>query len=76
MHQHRSEDNVQKYKAAKKNAKIAVSEVRGGAYEDLYQKLSTNEGEKNVYKIPRFAKEKRETSTKLNALMTRIIDFW
>jgi len=51
LHHHRSEDNVQKYKSAKKNAKRAVSEARGRAYEDLYQKLSTKEGEKNVYKM-------------------------
>jgi len=51
LYQHRSEDNIQKYKSAKKNAKRAVSEARGRAYEDLYQKLSTKEGEKNVYKI-------------------------
>ena len=51
LHHHRSEDNIQKYKAAKKNAKKAVSEARGRAYEDLYQKLSTKEGEKDIYRI-------------------------
>ncbi|KAJ4774896.1 Craniofacial development protein 2 [Rhynchospora pubera] len=47
-----------KYKLAKKNAKKAVSEARGRAYEDLYQKLSTKEGEKDVYKIAKLQDRK------------------
>ena len=39
MHHDRSNNNVQKYKAAKKKAKKAVSEARGKAYEEIYQKL-------------------------------------
>ena len=46
LHHHRSEDNMQKYKVAKKNGKRAVSKARGRAYEYLYQKLSTKKGEK------------------------------
>ena len=38
---------------AKKTAKRTVSEARGRAYEDLYQRLSTKEGEKDVYRIAR-----------------------
>ena len=47
-----------KYKVAKKNAKRAVSEARGRAYEDLYQKISTKENKKNVYKIATLRKRK------------------
>jgi len=58
LHHNRSEENVRKYTAAKKNAKRAVSGARGRAYEDLYQKLSTKEGEKNIYKIAKLRERK------------------
>lgn len=47
----RSAANLEKYKVAKKAAKRAVSEARGRAYEDLYQRLNTKEGERDIYKI-------------------------
>ena len=37
----------------KNTAKRAVSEAKGRAYEDLYQRLSTKEGEKNIYRMAR-----------------------
>ncbi|KAJ4744373.1 Retrovirus-related Pol polyprotein from type-1 retrotransposable element R2 [Rhynchospora pubera] len=58
LHHDKTDDNAQKYKLAKKNAKKAVSKARGRAYEDLYQKLSTKEGEKDVYKIAKFRDRK------------------
>lgn len=58
LHHHRSEDNMQKYKVAKKNAKRTMSEARGRAYEDPYQKLNTKEGEKNVYRIAKLREKK------------------
>ena len=76
MHHDRSDDNVQKYKAAKKKAKKAVSEARDKVYEEIYQKLSTKEGEKDVYKMAIFEKGRREISTKLNASKTTLIDCW
>ena len=39
---------MEKYKVAKKAAKRAVSEARGRAYEDLYQRLNTKEGERDI----------------------------
>jgi hypothetical protein len=45
--------NIERYKVAKKTAKRAVSEAKGRAYDDLYRRLSTKEGEKDVYKIAR-----------------------
>ncbi|KAJ3706103.1 hypothetical protein LUZ61_009808 [Rhynchospora tenuis] len=53
LHHDRSENNVLKYKLGKKNVKKAVNEAKGLAFEDLYQKLNTKEGEKDVYKIAR-----------------------
>ena len=47
----RSATNMEIYKGAKKAAKRAVSEARGRAYEDLYQRLNTKEGERDIYKM-------------------------
>jgi hypothetical protein len=51
MHLHMSVDNVEWYKVVKKNAKRAVSEVRGQMYDGLYQRLGTKEGEKEIYRM-------------------------
>jgi hypothetical protein len=37
-----------KYKKAKKNARRAMSEARGRAYDELYERLGTKEGEKSI----------------------------
>ncbi|PWZ13588.1 hypothetical protein Zm00014a_027977 [Zea mays] len=50
--------NIERYKVAKKTAKRAVSEAKGRAYDDLYRRLSTKEGEKDVYKIARIRERK------------------
>jgi len=54
----RSLDNIERYKVAKKIAKREVSEARGRAYDDLYQRLITKEGEKDVYKMARIRDRK------------------
>ena len=55
----RCADNIEKYKVANKTAKRAVSEAKGRAYEDLYQRLSAKEGDKEH--LPTFECEgKRE----------------
>ena len=38
---------------AKKTAKRAVSEAKGWAYEDRYQRLSTKEEENDIYRMAR-----------------------
>ena len=43
LYQDRCVDNIEKYKVAKKTAKRAMSEAKGRAYKDLYQRLSTKE---------------------------------
>ena len=48
-----SVDNIEKYKVAKKTTKWVVSVAKGRAYEDLYQHLSTKEGEKDIYRMAR-----------------------
>ena len=55
---YRSAVNIESYKVAKKTAKRVVSEAKGQAYDDLYQRLSTKEWEKDVYKIARIQERK------------------
>ncbi|KAG2548716.1 hypothetical protein PVAP13_9KG219900 [Panicum virgatum] len=54
----RSADNIEKYKVPKKIAKRAVSEAKGRAYEDMYQRLNTKEGEKDIYRMARVRERK------------------
>uniref|UniRef100_A0A8I6YAQ5 Reverse transcriptase domain-containing protein n=1 Tax=Hordeum vulgare subsp. vulgare TaxID=112509 RepID=A0A8I6YAQ5_HORVV len=54
----RSAANMEKYKVAKKAAKRAVSEARGRAHEDLYQRLNTKEGERDIYKMAKIRERK------------------
>jgi hypothetical protein len=58
MHLDRSVDNVERYKVAKKTAKRAVSEGRGQMYDGLYQRLSTKEGEKDIYRMAKSRERK------------------
>ncbi|GJW85458.1 retrovirus-related pol polyprotein LINE-1 [Tanacetum coccineum] len=48
----------ERYKVAKREAKIAVSRAKDKAYEDLYKKLDSKEGANDIYKIAK-AREKR-----------------
>jgi hypothetical protein len=53
---------------AKKVAKRAVSEAKGRAYEGLYQKLSTKEGEREIYKMARFCERKTRDLNQLKCI--------
>ena len=46
------------YKVAKKLAKKAVAIAKNDAYERLYQKLETKEGEKDVFKLAKAGEKK------------------
>nr|GFA72940.1 hypothetical protein [Tanacetum cinerariifolium] len=48
----------ERYKAAKREAKIAVAKAKDKAYEDLYKKLDSKEGVNEIYKIAK-ARERR-----------------
>ena len=67
LYHDRCANNIEKYKVAKKTAKQTVSEAKGRAYEDIYQRLSMKEGEKNIYRIARAPIERQGTSTKSGA---------
>jgi ribosomal protein L20A (L18A) len=49
---------MKNYKMAEKAAKRAVSESRGQAYEDLYQRLASKEGEKDIYRMGKIQERK------------------
>jgi hypothetical protein len=51
-------DNTEKYKVANTTAKQAISVAKGRMYDDLYQCLSTKEGEKNIYRMDRVPERK------------------
>ena len=48
----KSAANIEGYKLAKRVAKRAVSVAKGNAYDDLYQRLGTKEGE-DIYRMAR-----------------------
>jgi hypothetical protein len=50
----RSTDNKEKYKMAKK----ATKRSQGQAYEGLYQRLDTKEGERDIYKMAKIPERK------------------
>ena len=47
----RDENTKKIYKEKKSKAKKAVSMAKGRAYDDLYARLETNEGEKELYRL-------------------------
>nr|GEV02411.1 cleavage/polyadenylation specificity factor, 25kDa subunit [Tanacetum cinerariifolium] len=49
----------ERYKAAKREAKIVVAQAKDKAYEDLYKKLNSKEGANDIYKIAKTRERKR-----------------
>ena len=49
---------MEKYKEANKKARRATSEAKRWAYDELYQRLGTKEGEKGVYKMAKIRERK------------------
>jgi hypothetical protein len=58
LHHNRGDENIQKYKEARRNAKKIVSEIMGQAYTELYRKLDTKEGENDVYNMAKLRERK------------------
>ena len=74
LHLNKSPANIEGYKLAKRAAKRAVSVAKGKAYDDLYQRLGTKKGEKDIYGWLGSASGRQGTSTKSNALKMGQID--
>ncbi|KAK3535543.1 hypothetical protein QTP70_016813, partial [Hemibagrus guttatus] len=49
----RTEENRQKYKELQRRVKREVSEAKQKAYDELYTRLDTREGEKDLYRLAR-----------------------
>ncbi|GJN13629.1 hypothetical protein PR202_gb00354 [Eleusine coracana subsp. coracana] len=58
LHFDKSAANIEGYKIAKRAAKRAVSVAKGQAYDNLYQRLGTKEGEKDIYQMARIRERK------------------
>jgi hypothetical protein len=58
LHHNKSDENIQKYKEVRRNAKKAVSEGRGQTYTELYRKLDMKEGENDIYKMAKLRERK------------------
>jgi hypothetical protein len=58
LHHNKSDENIQKYKKTRRNAKKVVGEARGQTYTELYRKLDTKEGENDVYKMAKLRERK------------------
>jgi hypothetical protein len=67
----RSTDNIEKYKMAKKATKRAVSEARCRAYESLYQRLDTNEGERDIYKMAKIRERKMRDVDQVKCILVK-----
>jgi hypothetical protein len=58
LHHNRNDENIQKYKEARRNTQKTVSKVRDQTYTELYQKLDMQDGENDVYKMVKFRERK------------------
>ncbi|KAM1790899.1 hypothetical protein ACFX12_034922 [Malus domestica] len=58
LYKDRTDENGERYRRAKQEAKKAVREAKLAAYDDMYKRLDTKEGELDIYKLAR-AREKK-----------------
>ncbi|RLN22702.1 uncharacterized protein C2845_PM07G30060 [Panicum miliaceum] len=58
LHLDKSAANIESYNLAKRVAKQGVSVAKGKAYDDLYRRLVTKEGEKDIYRMARIRERK------------------
>ena len=54
----KDEVSFENYKLAKREAKKAVKEVRAKVYQDIYERLDSKDGEKDIYRITRMREKK------------------
>ncbi|KAM1068543.1 hypothetical protein ACFX2A_000499 [Malus domestica] len=53
LYKDRTDENGERYRIAKQEAKKAVREAKLEAYVDMYKRLYTKEGEFDIYKLAR-----------------------
>jgi hypothetical protein len=71
LHHDKSAANIEGYKIAKRVAKRAVSVAKGQAYDDLYQRLGTKEGEKDIYRMARIHERKTRDIKQIKCIKDR-----
>ncbi|GMP48558.1 hypothetical protein CsSME_00015871 [Camellia sinensis var. sinensis] len=54
----RTEENLKRYRLTNKEAKKVVRETKLKAYDDLYTRLDSKEGEKRIYKLAKIRERK------------------
>ena len=74
LYRDRIDENGERYRIAKKEAKKAMREAKLAAFDDMYQRLDTKEGELDVYKLAR-AREKKTRDLKCGASRMRMERF-
>jgi hypothetical protein len=58
LHHNRNDENIQKYKEARRNTKKAVSKAMSQTYAELYRKLDMKNDENDVYKMTKLRERK------------------
>ncbi|KAM1607617.1 hypothetical protein ACFX1Z_028180 [Malus domestica] len=58
LYKEKTDENGERYRKAKQEAKKAVREAKLAVYDDMYKRLDTKEGELDIYKLSR-AREKK-----------------
>jgi hypothetical protein len=64
----KSASNIEGYKIAKRVAKRAVCVAKGQAYDGLYQRLVTKEGEKDIYRMASIRERKTRDITQIKCI--------
>ena len=54
----RKEEDLERYKYVRKEAKKVIRDAKFKAYDDLYDKLGTKDGENDVYKLAKLRERK------------------
>ena len=68
LHKCPNEENLQKFRLARKNTKKAVREARGKVSTEMYKKLGSKEGEKNIYRLAKIRDKKSKDLTHVRCI--------
>jgi hypothetical protein len=68
MYSDKTDEAVKNYKIAKKEAKKAVSEAKGKAYESLYNKLDSKEGQNDIFRLAKARERKTRDLTQVKCI--------
>ena len=68
LHTCRNDENIEKYKIAKKEVRRVISETKIKVFENFYKRLDTKEGEKDIYKIAKCREKKTRDLTQIKCI--------